>query len=575
MNPSSKWRLAAFDDDLSTDNALLSEEQESAKHNIFITLERIQDAAAEPLDVHALAAIVESITDKDPNEAIAIAQEYLQNPVHNELETEPVEPQIENQVSQDQMMGQGMQSLDSTVPGSAPPPGQAFSRVANDGLLAEIKRFVAWKARELREASVIDAEDGFPWNDKRWEEKINDSLIQEVFSLVENSKENANDEYVDSMQDLERICPGASRVLNYAISNIQELSSEEIQQMAGDDPEGFIDRFAKYPGHHKEHKPGDKKHLKGEGPVNEKANEIYHAIMREKGDGEPSKDDQSSAAAIAWSQAQKSMKKKKEKKAFFRGEEAEVLDSYRDMWGQNLVRIRVEGKVIDVAEEEISRQHKVADLNKIETLVDFVENMPNKISSGASMLARIENLKIAMNEARVLLLDSDLSFNEQKALNSVYTRCAAELEELDQFDNFVTEEDLERVEELPKFEIGKEIHASSFSQHISDWDSVIESIEPIEDIDKFVREDPIILVSELPESLMSDAGAVRTHAKKRVASATAYVDESIRSEVVSKYLSNVEDARRSAFYISKMANKTRVESGKKEFDSTPDEGMFL
>lgn len=458
MNPSSKWRLAAFDDDLSTDNALLSEEQESAKHNIFTTLERIQDAAAEPLDVHALAAVVESITDKDPDEAIAIAQDFLQNPIHNELETEPVEPQVENQVSQDQMMGQGTQMLDSTVPGSAPPPGQAFS---------------------------------------------------------------------------------------------------------------------KYPGHHKEHKPGDKKHLKGEGPVNEKANEIYHAIMREKGDGEPSKDDQSSAAAIAWSQAQKSMKKKKEKKAFFRGEEAEVLDSYRDMWGQNLVRIRVEGKVIDVAEEEISRQHKVADLNKIETLVDFVENMPNKISSGASMLARIENLKIAMNEARVLLLDSDLSFNEQKALNSVYTRCAAELEELDQFDNFVTEEDLERVEELPKFEIGKEIHASSFSQHVSDWDSVIESIEPIEDIDKFVREDPILLVSELPESLMSDAGAVRTHAKKRVASATAYVDESIRSEVVSKYLSNVEDARRSAFYISKMANKTRVESGKKEFDSTPDEGMFL
>lgn len=455
INSSSNWRLAAFDDDLSTDNSQLSVEQESAKHNIFSVLERMQDAAAQPLDIPALAAIVQSITDKDDQEAVALAEEYMRNPIHNELETEPVEPEVENEVSQEQMMQPEMQTMDSTVPNMAPPPGQAFG---------------------------------------------------------------------------------------------------------------------KYPGHHGEGKPGDKKHLKGEGPVNEKANEIYHAIMREKGDGEPSKEDQSSAAAIAWSQAKKH--KKKEKKTYFRGKEVDVLDSYRDMWGESVCRIRVEGRVIEVPQELIIRKSSDSEMNEIEQLIEFVEEMPKEAETIPQILARKENLKTAKDMARALMLKSELSFNEEKAIHSIHSRCASELEQLEEI-QLVTQEDIDDIALLPTFEIGKDIYTSSFTQHSVDWDSAVSTIETVEDPDKFVREDPILLVSELPETLMSDAGAVRTHAKKRVASVAAYIEPDFQAAFVAKYLENAENARRSAYQAIKTQNRKTVQQKKASFDSVPDEGLFL
>jgi hypothetical protein len=595
MNTSfSKWRIAAFEDDLSADNGDLSADQDSAKHQIFKQLEDISRAAATPLSLEALGEIIESMFGYGPDEAIALAQEFQQNPSHNQIEqnTDPVEVPIENPVSQEQMMTPSMNTtLNSTVPSNAPAPQSVMSKTANEEWLEEAdrQRFddISFEPPYKEEGYSSEERNADRAADQKQElldaiEEMIDQVVNTKEIPVENAVLLAAEEVLDvpvsSIEELDSHFPGLAEKVRDMISRAN--STKEMQDARGlaeNDPDEFVDRFAKYPGHHN---PGDKKHLKGEGPKNEKANEIYHAIMRDKDiKGEPSEEDKSSAAAIAWSQAEKSHKKKKEKVTYFRGEEAEVLDTYRDMWGTNISRIRVQGSVIEVPQETLDFKMTNAELSGVEQLIEFVEGMPKSAATAPEIEARTVNLKSAVDQARAMLLDSEkYSYSEQGALNSIYMRCASELEGLQDEDRLITVGDLNRVSELPTFELGKEILTSSFTQHSSDWlEQVAEeaSSHGIDDVDKFVREDPLLMVSELPESIMSDAGAVRTHAKKRVASAAAYLDEDIRHQVVSKYLDNAENARRSALQMTKIENSNRVQRRQASVNSVPDEGLFL
>lgn len=568
-NSFSKWRIAAFEDELGGSNALLSDEQEDAKHQIFMRLERINDAAGEPLDTEAIAANIKSMTGKSDQEAFALAQEYERNPMHNEFEAEQdeMEPQIENQVTQEQMMTPSENtSLDSTVPSNAPSPGSFMSKKASREL-AEIGSAVM--------SAIKDGE-----TDKKTLEHIAIERGRDFFDDIE-SIEDLDEALGHSSPISEWIDKAAER--GWMKNKDKPFLKEQDEDRIGDDlmKDDIQDRIGKYPGHHGEGKPGDKKHLKGEGPVNEKANEIYHAIMREKNiKGEPSAEEQSSAAAIAWSQAKKNKgkDKKKEKKAFFRGEEAQILDTYRDMWGENISRIRVAGEIIEVPRELIEIKMAKAERSDVENLIRLVEKMPSNVKTASEIRARMENLKIAMDHARAMLLNGEqYSYSEQAALNSVYMRCANELEELNKED-FTTVEDLERVAELPQFEIGQEIITSSFTQHSMDWlENAAEDAmsNEIDDFDKYVREDPILMVSELPETLMDDAGAVRTHAKKRVSSAVAYLAEDMRNQIISKYVENAEKARRTALQAVKIRNSRNVKQRTASVQSVPDEGLFL
>lgn len=550
LNKFSNWSITSYSEDLSDPNALLSNEQEDAKHNLFKIIENMQEVAAEPLSIGAIANIIMSIDNgKDEQEAYAIAQEFINNPIHNEIQPEPA-PEMENEVSQEQMMQTPeMDTLNSMVPPNAPPPGSTMAKTANDEmvLLDAIKDMID-QVVNTQEIPVEDA--------------------------VLLAAEEALDAPVDSIEELDSRFPGLAEKVHDMISRANAAKQmRDNRSLAENDPDEFVDRFAKYPGHHGD-KPGDKKHLKGKGPVNDKANEIYHAIMRDKDiKGEPSEEDKSSAAAIAWSQA-----KKNKKKAFLRGQEVEILDTYRDMWGENISKIRVSGKIIDVPREAMEFKTEKT-LSDIEQLIDFVGDLPRKASTQSQMKARIANLKTAKDMARKILLNEDLTYGEQRALDSIHIRCSAELSEVEErLDNFATEEDLQKIAELPTYEIGKEIYASAFTQHSADWlDGAAEDAASnvVEDVDKFVREDPILMITDLPEEMMSDAGAVRSHAKRRVASAAAYLNEDIRQEFITKYIENAENARRNALRISKIEKSQKIQNKKTSFNSVPDEGLYL
>ena len=248
------------------------------------------------------------------------------------------------------------------------------------------------------------------------------------------------------------------------------------------------------------------------------------------------------------------------------------------MWGENLSKIRVGGKIIDVPREAMEFKTEKT-LSDIEQIINFVGDLPRKASTQSQMKARIANLKTAKDMARKILLNEDLSYGEQRALDSIHTRCAAELGEVEErLDNFATKEDLQQIAELPTYEIGKEIYSSAFTQHSADWlDGAAEDAASnvVEDVDKFVREDPILMITDLPEEMMSDAGAVRSHAKRRVASAAAYLNEDIRQEFITKYIENAENARRNALRISKIEKSQKIQNKKTSFNSVPDEGLYL
>ena len=336
---------------------------------------------------------------------------------------------------------------------------------------------------------------------------------------------------------------------------------------------------AKYPGEHKKKKKkGDKRHLKGTGPKADKANEVYHAIMRDRdGEGEPTKEEQASAAAIAWSQASKTMKKK----AYFRGEEARVIDSYRGMWGEELMRLSVQGRTIDVPRESVDFVSTEV-INPVQELKHFIANVPENFETKSQIKANIHNLKMAKDIAYRLVVDgsADLSDNEEVSIDSIHTACERRINELEEHRaSYMTDDDIEYVETLPQYEMGAQIFASNFTQEQGGWmDEVIEKMasdaEGI-DINKLAHEDPLVFVASLSADIIANATAVKNLAMERVASAAGPLDIETKEWVVSTYIETTENARRKALSRLRATSHAEVQKHHRTANSVPDEGLFL
>lgn len=333
--------------------------------------------------------------------------------------------------------------------------------------------------------------------------------------------------------------------------------------------------LGKYKGKYKKNKT--KKHLKGKGPKAEKANEIYHAIMREKGKAEPTKEEQASAAAIAWSQAKKVMKKK----AYFRGEEVKVLDSYRGMWGEELVRVSMNGQSIDVPRETLEFV-STEKIDPVAQLKDFVQNIPEDPDTRSQIKASIANLKIAKDIAYRLIVESseDLSGSDEISIDSIHVSCENKIQNLEQ--KLLTahsDQDKEYLQDLPKYEMGKEIISSGFSRDSDGWmDEVIEKMaaeaEGI-DIEKLANEDPIVFVNSLSDDIIGDAPSVKRLAMERVSEAAGPLDEESKQMVIARYIEKTENVRRNVFSSRKQSNAQQIQEQQEAIDSTPDEGLFL
>lgn len=353
-------------------------------------------------------------------------------------------------------------------------------------------------------------------------------------------------------------------------------SAEPNDDFGGPNPPIGPGIVSKYKGKYKKDKT--KKHLKGKGPKADKANEIYHAIMRDRdGKGEPTKEEQASAAAIAWSQAKKTMKKK----AYFRGEEVRVLDSYRGMWGEELVRVSMQGETIDVPRDDIEFVSTEA-IDPVAQLKDFVSHISDDSDTKSQIKADIANLKIAQEIAYRLIVQSseDLSSMDEASIDAVHVSCENRINDLkDRLSTFASDEDEAYVAELPKYEIGKEVSSSSFSRDSDGWmDEVIEKMaSEAEDIDieKLANEDPIIFVNGLSDDIIADAPTVKRLAMERVAQAAGPLDEETKQAVVSRYIEKTEIVRKKAFSILKQKTAQEVEEQIKTANSTPDEGLFL
>lgn len=361
------------------------------------------------------------------------------------------------------------------------------------------------------------------------------------------------------------------------VSQDEMLGIDSTVEPGAMSPANPMKTMAKYPGKHKEKKKkkGDKRHLKGKGPVADKANEVYHAIMRDKGKGEPTKEEQASAAAIAWSQAKKTMKKK----AYFRGEEAKILDSYRGMWGEELVRLSVHGNIIDVPRETVDFVSTDV-VDPVHELKTFVSHIPETAETRAEIQANIQNLKTARDIAYRLVLDGDLAYGSESSIDAIHTACDRRIKEYEsRLASSMTDQDVEYLETLPKFEIGKEMFVSNFSREEDGWmDEVIEKMaaeaEEI-DIDKLIHEDPIVFVSNLTEEIIGNSVAVRNLAAERVNEIAGPLEEETKKQVVASYLEKTELFRQKALSSLKVEQLEEVEQEQKTASSIPDEGLFL
>lgn len=355
------------------------------------------------------------------------------------------------------------------------------------------------------------------------------------------------------------------------ISQDQVLNIDSTVEESASPP-GPMTMGSKYDG---KHKKDHKQHLKGKGEKAEKANEIYHSIMREKGKDEPSSEEQASAAAIAWSQANKVMKKK----AYFRGEEVTVLDSYRGMWGEELVRVSVNGHSLEIPREHIEVVSAEA-IDPIHELHRFASLVSDDVETRAEIEANIQNLKTAKDITRRLITEGSLEENNLEELDNIHSSFENRIAQLERrLASDTTEEDKAYLADLPKFEIGHEISVSSFSREGSDWMSeVIEEMQTEAegiDIEKLAYEDPIVLVSSLSQDIIGDAVAVKNLALERVNKIAGPLEEGLRRQVVSAYVESTENARRRALANVKDVARQDIEEQQKIANSIPDEGMFL
>lgn len=400
---------------------------------------------------------------------------------------------------------------------------------------------------------------------------VNENMSpQEATMIIQHYRNNPRQQQQAPQQPFEPVVPE----IENPVSQESMLNIDSTVPEAASAPNPNY-TTAKYKG---KHKKGEKKHLKGKGPKAEKANEIYHAMMRDRdGKGEPTKEEQASAAAIAWSQAKKHMKKK----AYFRGEEAKVLDSYRGMWGEELVRLSVQGQTVDVPRESVEFVDTEV-INPIEQLNEFVSHIPEEADTRSQILANIQNLKTAKDIAYRLVVEgsADFTHGDEVRLDLIHDKCAQRIADLERrLTSDMTDEDMSYLEELPKYEIGHAITGSDFSRDNSDWmDEVIEKmaaeVEEI-DLEKLAHEDPLILVAGLTDEVIANATAVRSLAIERVSAVAGPLDPETKEQVVAVYVEKAEQARRRALSSMQQDAHQEIQEQQKTANSVPDEGLFL
>lgn len=396
----------------------------------------------------------------------------------------------------------------------------------------------------------------------------NEGMDQEqAFAIVQNYRNNPR---VMQQTEVQQPQPVEPQIEN-PVSQEDVMNVDSTVEDGAGPPPNPMKNMAKYKG-----KGSKKKHLKGKGPVADKANEIYHAIMRDKGKDEPSKEEQASAAAIAWSQAKKHMKKK----TYFRGVEAKVLDSYRGMWGEELVRISIDGSTFDVPRESLQFE-SVEAIDPVLELRTMVSSISEDSDTRSQIKADIANLKTAKDIAYRLLISNDLSEGDERGLDGIYESCEQRIANLERrLASDITDEDQEYLESQPQFEIGHEVFVSNFSPVDSgSWlDEAVEKMaaeaEDL-DIDKLVQDDPVVLVSSLSEEIIGNAVAVKNLALERVHEAAGSLEGELQQKVVAAYIEKTEDARRRALAAVKNSAKEEVETKTKTANAIPDEGLFL
>jgi len=121
---------------------------------------------------------------------------------------------------------------------------EATEKISENESEAEIQELINY-AREgmrvLRSGSKTDAEDGFRWDNNKWEQEIN-KLKEEILLHAEDIV-NAP---LSNFDDLDKYIPGASfQIEQYLDSSVaHQMDPDEMSQMAENEPDDFVDRFA-------------------------------------------------------------------------------------------------------------------------------------------------------------------------------------------------------------------------------------------------------------------------------------------------------------------------------------------
>lgn len=370
--------------------------------------------------------------------------------------------------------------------------------------------------------------------------------------------------------------------------------------------------------------------LPGDSPRDKKADEIYKAIRRD------SDHDKSSAAAIANAEANDLEKKddlelgndddkksdddkggnpfakkddddkgdkdsdskddkkdddgkppwlkKKDARASYDGLNGRIAAIFEGQWGDKLILLATEFGDITVPAEDVvapvgdeaPSENPVAEINEFLQIIDPAGDVP------ATYHARIHNLGQVVREGRKVINLKTTSLADKIALDEIIVNASAEIEGLRVLaEEFVDQSDQDYVDAQAANAYG--IGAGGVFDQApqggldSTWldETYHDMMSDVEgtDFDRVVNEEPQLLVDDMPDSALADAGVMQQMALSHITPKTAMVPEPIRTEINNAFVAATEQARR----VQLAARKSHMAKTAAQLPDAdgPAEGLFL
>jgi hypothetical protein len=260
------------------------------------------------------------------------------------------------------------------------------------------------------------------------------------------------------------------------------------------------------------------------------------------------------------------------------GVKGQLLGRVAGLWGEQVTARMENGEVVKFYvtghERWENENHKTASSNPIVALRERLDS--DYSHDKTSLIARLDELKTIRRQAGDLIIKG-ASFTDSTQLDQLRVLADAEIAEvsealdhLNQVDDAIAPPSIQP-QVVEQASVGVRDDGSTWLEAAAD--EIIQE-NSNQDFEQLLSEGPTLLVAELPDAALADAGNVREIALSHIASKTAGIDAENIDDYRNAFLARCEEERR--VQLSRRTKEVRQEVTAAVDDTeVPDEALFV